>query len=302
MKKFVETTFSRYTSKVISTNLIYKEKLVLQTIPFYVLNGIGPIIHFAHANAYPPRSYQQMLIQLSRDYYIEAMHLRPLWPNSQPEEMVSWDVVADDLIRFFEQQGLTQVIGIGHSLGAVGTMYAALKRPDLLRALVLIEPVFLPPNLLQMAAANPVAAENMPFVQVARRRRYQWPDRQAAFEHFRSKKVFARWSDEILWDYVRAGLCDSADGGVTLVYSREWEARFYGRPPLTVWEDIPHITQPTLAIRGSESDTLFPDAWQLWQELQPEATFVEMSGVGHMLPMERPLPLAQQIHEFIQNL
>ncbi len=274
----------------------------MQKIPFYVLDGNGPIVHFAHANAYPPASYQQMLSVLSADYHVEAMYLRPLWPNSQPEEMRNWDVIADDLICFLEQQEYEQIVGVGHSLGAVATMFAALKRPDLFRALVLIEPVFLPPNLLQMAAANPVAAENMPFVEVARRRRYQWPDRQAAFEHFRSKKVFGRWSDDVLWDYVRAGLRDAEDGGVTLVYTREWEARFYGRPPLTVWQDIPRITQPTLAFRGSESDTLFPDAWQLWQEAQPDATFVEFSGVGHMLPMERPLLLAQHIRDFIHNL
>ncbi len=274
----------------------------MQKIPFYKLEGNGPIVHFAHANAYPPASYRQMLTALNSHYPVEAMYLRPLWPNSQPEEMNSWDVVADDLIRFLEQQGYEQIVGVGHSLGAVATMFAALKQPNLFRALVLIEPVFLPPNLLEMAAANPVAAENMPFVQVARRRRYQWPDRQAAFEHFRGKKVFARWSDEVLWDYVRAGLRDAEDGGVTLVYTREWEARFYGRPPLTVWQDIPRIKQPTLAIRGSESDTLFPDAWQLWQDLQPEATFVEFSDVGHMLPMERPLQLAQHVHNFILTL
>ena len=41
-----------------------------------------------------------------------------------------------------------------------------------------------------------------------------------------------------------------------------------------------------------ESDTLFPDAWAQWQLLQPAATFVEMDGVGHMLPIEAPVDMA----------
>jgi len=87
-----------------------------------------------------------------------------------------------------------------------------------------------------------------------------------------------------------------------LTYSREWEARFYAQPPLTVWEDIPKVTQPTLAIRGAESDTLFPQSWQLWQELQPDATFVEISEAGHMVPMERPSILSAEIYKFLKTL
>ena len=41
------------------------------------------------------------------------------------------------------RRGLSGIVGIGHSLGGVTTMYAALQRPDLFRALVFIDPVFL---------------------------------------------------------------------------------------------------------------------------------------------------------------
>ncbi len=270
----------------------------MDKIPFVDFGGAGTFLHFAHANAYPPACYRQFLESLTADFHVVGLCQRPLWPESRPDEMESWDIVAGDLIQFLEQQGYDQVIGVGHSLGAVATMLAAIKRPYLFRALALIEPVFLPPNALQLIAANPTVAENMPFVQVARRRRYEWQDRQAAFDHFRPKKVFRRWPDTVLWDYVAAGLRETADGQVVLAYSREWEARFYSRPPLTVWEDIPRITLPTLAVRGAESDTLFPEAWQLWQALQPDAAFIELQDVGHMVPMERPLRLADAVLKF----
>ena len=266
-----------------------------ELIPYDDFGGSGPLLHFTHSNGYPPGCFRQLLQPLTVDYHVVGMRLRPLWPGSEPQKMESWDVIAADLRKFFGQHGYRQVIGVGHSLGAVATMMAAWQDPDLFRALVLIEPVFLPPQILNMIAGQPELAEKMPLLPLTRRRRTHWPDRKSAFDHFRRKSVFQRWSDETVWDYVNYALRETAGGEVTLTYSREWEARFYARPPLNVWEDIPKVTQPTLAIRGADSDTLFPQSWQLWQDLQPDAKFVEIPEAGHMVPMERPQLLATTI-------
>ena len=266
-----------------------------ETIPYDDFGGSGPLLHFAHSNGYPPGCFRQMLQPLTADYHVVGIRLRPLWPGSEPQKLESWDVIAADLRQFFGQQGYRQVIGVGHSLGAVATMMAAWQDPDLFSALVLIEPVFLLPQILNMIAVQPEAAENMPLLPLTRRRRTHWPDRQSAFDHFRFKAVFQRWSDETVWDYVNFALHETDQGEVMLTYSREWEARFYAQPPLDVWEDIPKVIQPTLAIRGADSDTLFPQAWQLWQDMQPEAKFVEIPEAGHMVPMERPQLLAETI-------
>jgi pimeloyl-ACP methyl ester carboxylesterase len=54
-------------------------------------------------------------------------------------------------------------------------------------------------------------------------------------------------------------------------------------------------------VRGEFSDTLFPDAWALWQSLQPAATFVEMPGVGHMLTMEAAGAAAGVVMEWLES-
>ncbi len=61
-----------------------------------------------------------------------------------------------------------------------------------------------------------------------------------------------------MWDYVNSATRQTAKGDFELVYPREWEARFYAMPPQGVWQAIPQVTQPTLAIRAEASDTLFP--------------------------------------------
>lgn len=272
----------------------------MELIPYLEL-GQGPLLHFAHANGYPPGVYRQFLTHLSANFHVVAMEQRPLWPGEQPEQLHSWHQLANDLIDFLETHGARDVIGVGHSLGAVVTMVAAIRRPDLFRQLVLVEPVFLAPQFLALAAAHPRQAFETPFVQIARKRRNQWPSRQAAFAHLRQKEVFQRFSDAALHDYVEHGLAEN-EYGAHLRFSREWEARFYGTPPLDVWELIPQIAHPTLAVRAAGSNTLSSQAWRLWQELQPETQFVEIEGAGHLVPMEQPAELATVVTRFLYNV
>jgi pimeloyl-ACP methyl ester carboxylesterase len=273
-------------------------------IPFFDFGGHGPHIHFAHANGYPPECYKRMLTPLLEDYRVTAVYHRPLWPGSQPQDITSWRDLADDLLHFFDQQGVNEVIGVGHSLGGVVTMYAALQRPELFRALILIEPVFLMPAILQQVAAKepPLGAEDFDLVRIANSRRSHWPTRQQAFDHFRPKRVFARWSDDVLWDYIYHGLRKVGSGEISLAYSAEWEARIYSLPPTDVWDALPRLIPPTLALRGQYSDTLVPASWGLWRMSQPQAQFVDMPDVGHLLPMDEPEKTAAVIQEFLDRL
>lgn len=282
------------------------------TIPYDDFGGSGRVLHFSHPNAYTPRCFRRFLAPLTERYHVLAGHHRPLWylspgaPHaSGPESLTNWDVIADDLLRFLDQQRLEGIIGVGHSLGAVVTMKAALREPERFRALVLIEPVFLPPAVLDAARADPAAAARLPFVRAALNRRDRWPDRQAAFDRYREKPVFAKFSDEVLWDYVNEGTHeDPATGEYVLSYPREWEGAFYANPPLDVWEEIPQLSIPTLAVRGAGSDTLFAEQWAAWQTLQPSAAFVEFGGdppLGHMLTLEAPEDVAAVVLHWLED-
>ena len=278
--------------------------MLANEIPYDDFGGRGSVLHFAHANAYPPGVYRSLIRALAKDYRVLAVHHRPLWPGSEPEEIDDWRPIAEDLLRFLDQMHLEHVIGVGHSLGAVTTMMAALERPEIFRALVLIEPVFLPPTVLDLLVANATFDEpaEMPIAGRARRRHNRWPSQEAAFGHFRSKRVFDRWSDTSLWDFVRHGTTADAEGGIRLSYSPEWEARIYSSVPTDVWDQIPRLTHPTLAMRGAESDTLTDESWELWQKKQPQAKFEVFVHAGHLLPLERPDEVAARIAGFVSEM
>lgn len=257
----------------------------------------APTLHFAHANGFPPLVYRQFLDLLGTRHKVLAVHHRPLWDKSDPwETLQSWRPIANDMIRFLDEQQAEGIIGVGHSLGAVATLYAALERPDFFSKLIFIEPVFLPPQFIEASQKMPIEQQKQfnPMVKGALRRREQWTSREEAWERFRGKKHFGRFSDQALWDYVD-GITTPNDDGLGLIYPRDWEARFYAMPPHDVWELLPTVTHPTLAIRAADSDTLFPQAWSLWQTLQPSADFVELPDLGHLLMLENPQLVADTV-------
>lgn len=280
-------------------------------IPYDDFGGNGPTLHFSHPNAYPPGCFRRFLAALAKQYHVVAARHRPLWYLSPgapavpgPETFSDWSVISGDLLAFLEQERLEGIIGVGHSLGAVATMQAALRQPSRFCALALIEPVFLPPAFLEAARADPAAMAGRDLVVDTLRRRNRWEDRRAAFHRFREKRVFARFTDDALWDYVNAGLHeDAATGEIILSFPREWEAAFYAYPPLDVWAELAELAAlgiPTLAVRGALSDTLFPEAWARWQAIQPAATFVELPGVGHMLTMEAGEDVAGVVSRWLE--
>ena len=174
-------------------------------------------------------------------------------------------------------------------------MFAAIKRPDLFSKLILIEPVFLPRRIIWGSKIIPTSImDKRSPAGVAKKRQEQFASRQAVFDRWRTKRAFKRYPDETLWDYVNHGLIDQPDGSVKLAYPRAWEAKIFSRPP-AVWRQIGRISQPTLGIRGTRTNVLSERNWERWQRLQPNATFIEMEGIGHMIPLEDYESLAGHI-------
>ena len=106
---------------------------------------------------------------MSREHIVEAARD---WIGTPYRHQASKKGVGADCLGLL-RGGWRDVIGVGHSLGGVLTLYAAIRRPDLFRALVFIDPVFLPPAVLAQVAARNAgeAIYDMQLVQSARRRR-----------------------------------------------------------------------------------------------------------------------------------
>jgi pimeloyl-ACP methyl ester carboxylesterase len=272
--------------------------------PLHDFGGDGPVIHLAHANGFPPGTYRLLAGTLTSDYHVIALPSRALWPGSRPDSAPTWHPLAEDLIQGLNEMQLSGIVGVGHSIGAVLTLWAAIRQADLFRAVVLVEPVILPPAwLLMLRLLRRLGlARRQPLVQAALHRRRIWPSRGACYEHFKTKALFARWPAAALRDYVNSGTRLLSGGQVELAYPPQWEAHIFATTPTDIWRDVPRLRIPALVIRGERSQT-FRSATQARLARQlPRATFVTISGAGHLVPMERPKETGAAICSFLKDL
>jgi pimeloyl-ACP methyl ester carboxylesterase len=263
--------------------------------------GEGPVIHLAHANGFPPGTYNPLAATLTGDYHVVGLPARPLWPDSHPESAPDWHPLAGDLIQGLYESGLKNIIGVGHSLGGVCTMLAAIRQPGLFRAVVLIDPVILPPAWLWVLQVMRRLGlrQWQPLVQGALRRRRTWPSRQACHERYRGKPLFANWPDASLRAYVEAGTRLRRDGQVELAYPPEWEAHIFATTPTDVWRYVPQLRTPMLVVRGEHSDTFRPQSQRRMARLLPHARFHVVPGAGHLVPLERPVETGAAVRDFL---
>ena len=260
----------------------------------------GGTLVFAHANGYPVGSYRQFLEGLASEFRVIGYYHRPMWSEESAPELLDWNCFTDDLLETLVATQSEPVWMMGHSMGGVVSIQAAARQPELFRGLVLIDPVFPTPQALEAQRKLPAEArEQIPLVRKTLTRPNRFASRQEAFDFHRGKRVFADFSDSVLWDYINAGTRERPGGDYELAYCREWEAAAYRSGP-EVWAELAAVKLPVLGLRGDTSTTLSPEAFALWGETQPSAELRNCSG-GHLLPLERPGETAATVLEFLRG-
>jgi pimeloyl-ACP methyl ester carboxylesterase len=76
----------------------------------------------------------------SRTRRVVSPDLRGFGASAQPQQAYSLDVWADDVLWLIERLALERPVLIGHSLGGAIALAAAVRRPDTVSALALLDP------------------------------------------------------------------------------------------------------------------------------------------------------------------
>lgn len=278
-----------------------------------VLSTRGPLLLHAHANGYPPEVYQSFLAPFLDTYQTRAIFLRPFWPGSEPDSLHDWRIFRNDYLdvlpaQLAETEGEETLIGMGHSLGAMTTLMAAIEAPDIFRALVLIEPTIFPNWVgLLMRGLGPLHLFRYfhPLVRRTLRRKTSFADQESMFQNYRQKKIFAAIPDRVLRDYVRGLAVPQGDGTVRLKYSPDWEVKIYetgGSADRYVWENLERIPCPVLVLRGERSDTVSQKTLERIARGLPRGQAVTLPSVGHLLPLEAPEQVAAVVLDFLDSV
>jgi len=276
-------------------------------LPSIAFGSSGEDLVFLHANGYPPDCYRPLLMRLAEKYHVTAMLQRPLWPDSQPGDIDDWRPLTDDLLAFLDTHQTKPLVCIGHSMGGIALMRAALRDPERFKAIVLLDPVLFPPYyspLWGILFKSGLGYHLVPLVTTARKRRREFNDLGKLFNGLRRKSIFRYMDDDSLQAYIEGIACKTDDGSYQLCYSVEWEMRLYVTAvwrDMDIWRGLPKLEVPTLIIRGVETNTFWERTGKLVKRKQPRVKVVALERSTHLVPLERPQEVSNLIQSFFEE-
>lgn len=258
-----------------------------------------PAIHFSHANGFPASCYKAMLGALGREYRISAIEAIGTDPHYPPTE--GWPHLVEQLIDNVEHHYRGQpVFGVGHSLGAYLTYIAAAQRPDLFRAIVMLDaPVIGPVKGRLLGATKSIGiVDRVTPAGATRDRRAEWDSRDEARAHLRSRKLFRNFADECLDDYAQHALV-SVRGKYRLRIDPAIEVQIYRTLPHDMYRHLRELKVPAGFVGGIKSDVLRRVSMSHMRG--PRFLKRRVPG-GHLFPFEHPREAADAVSGLLREL
>ena len=256
------------------------------------------IIHFAHGNGFPSPCYKQFLQRLEKEfavYYIDRVGHDPNYPVTE-----NWHCLVDEVIASVEGLSTTPVHGVGHSLGGVLTLMAAIEKPELFKTVVMIDS----PLLSRFKSTMVKLAKKFGFIDrvtpagKTKGRQHHWHSREQLWSYLKTRPLFKSFRDDCLQDYIEYGFHQD-EKGYSLRFNKHIEYHIFRTIPHHLPQYERQIKIPTLMIYGDKSDVVGRFDIRYMRK-HYHIHCLRMHG-GHMLPMEHPEWLADMITSVLSN-
>ncbi|MEM0986896.1 MAG: alpha/beta hydrolase [Pseudomonadota bacterium] len=283
-----------------------------------------------HATGFNAMTYQSILAPLGLRARVAAVDLRGHGLTTlpaQPSKLKSWRRYRDDVIAWLTQQLPLEEMGGGrrrrgvvlggHSMGATVALLVAGERPDLVKGLVLADPVILSPGYYRANHVAPLVAQLTQnasgMVKQARRRRPAFPSPEVAREKYNGRGAFTTWREPFLEDYLLDGL-QRVDGGTdaddreqvwSLTCTPAWEAATFGAQRNRPWGALKTVREartPMIILRAETGSVMSDASVRRLEKQNPGVAVKTCRGTTHFLPMEAPYEVRDTLSAYISRL
>jgi pimeloyl-ACP methyl ester carboxylesterase len=226
-----------------------------------------------------------MLSDLEKHFavsFVDAIGTDPRYPPTE-----GWPHLVEQWIDSIEEP----VYGVGHSLGGYLNYLAAVRRPELFRAIVLLDaPIIGPVRGTMLGATKRLGiVDRVTPAGATRDRRSTWRTREEAKQHLRSRKLFRNFTARCLDDYVSHGLIENHE--LRLKIDPAIEYQIYRTIPHDMMRHLPGLRVPAAFIGGADSDVV---RRVRLAGMKPKFSLHKVPG-GHLFPFEHPREAATSI-------
>ena len=271
----------------------------------YQESGSGEPVVLVHGGISDHRIWQSQREALGQRYRAIAYSCRYHWPNNPAPPDAEHAVVehVDDLQALVTVLGAAPAHLVGNSSGGLLCLIAAIRAPELVRSLVLLEPFVLPllvgvpprpSELLQLALRHPRTAAAI--VQFGARglgparAAFERGDLEAGLQLF-TRAVLGPRGVEQMTEARREQARDNLD----VLASQLTRGSFPSMKP----DDVRRITVPTLLLSGEQSPPIMRLLTDRLHELLPQAERVGIPGASHDAHVDNPSAVTDAALKFL---
>jgi len=271
--------------------------IVLRQQRFHFLEwgqpGAPPVV-VLHGGNQSAHSWDLVSLHLANRYHVFALDQRG-HGDSEWHRAADYSVeaMAGDLEAFLEALALERPVVLGHSMGGMVTLALSLRRPDLPRAIGIVD---VGPALNE--AGTQIIGEfvhrNVEFDDME-----VFLDRVEQYDPYRSRVHMERT--------LKYNLLRRADGRYVSKTDRrrfwpdgeEKHARLRGLPDLAA---LAGLDLPALIFRGAESQVLLPEAAEEFASALPNARLATVADCGHNVHSQNTLGFLAELDPFLASV
>jgi 3-oxoadipate enol-lactonase len=226
---------------------------------------------------------------LADRYQLIRYHKRGWVGSTHADGAVTVEDHAADAAALLRDLGIPHAHVIGHSSGAAVAAQLALDDLDRVHTLTLLEL-----SLLSVPAGQAFLQQAAPVF-----------DTYAAGQHEEAIAMFLAAASGMPWGECRT-LLESRVPGIVGQAVKDAKTFFEVElPALAQWTfaaaDAAQIRRPTLSILGSDTAPLWVEVAEFLRTNMPYVEERTIAGVGHLLHLQQPAPVASAIAEFLDK-
>jgi pimeloyl-ACP methyl ester carboxylesterase len=273
----------------------------------YQETGTGEPVVLVHGGISDHRIWQIQREALGQNYRAIAYSCRYHWPNApaSPDTEQPIDDHVGDLIGLVKALDAAPTHLVGNSSGGLLCLLAAIRAPELVRSLVLLEPfalpllVTMPPRPLALfklalhhprtaAAAVHFGARGLGRTQAA----FERGDLEGGLQIF-TRAVLGQRGVERMTEARRAQAYDNLEAFAAQLTRGTF-------PPANP-VDLRRIAVPTLLLTGAESPSMMHLLTDRVHDLLPRTERVEIPGASHDAHVDNPSAVTHAVQTFLDG-
>jgi len=272
----------------------------------------GKPIVLLHGFPESHRTWRDVMPDLARDYRVVAPDQRGFGASDQPQEVEAYktDRILEDLIALADALGVERFTLVGHDWGGAVAWLAALKHPDRLSRLIIVNaphPLVFQKSLIddpaQRAASQYISAFRNPAMELG--------IRAMGLETFFSKTFGSHADISLLSNAERQAYLDDWGRPGALTAMLNWYRASEivvpavgeeAAAPLWTMAPFPAVKVPTLVLWAMRDKALLPVQLDGLDELVEDLRIVTIADAGHFVPWEQPQRVTRAIRDFMGDV